>query len=160
MPHKSVVGLFQSKEQAEKAANDLRNKGFTENEISVVAKDDNQQGREEGNRYTNQRVGDGTAMGAGIGGAAGLLASAGALAIPGIGPILAIGPLAATLTGAVGGGIAGGLVDFGIPEERGRHYEEQVKQGRILAAIKTSDNKVEEAARILRQNGAQDVETH
>ena len=84
----------------------------------------------------------------------------GALLIPGVGPIIAAGPIAATLTGVVTGGIAGGLIDYGIPEERGEYYEEQVRQGGILVSMKASDEKVEEAASILRQYGASDVELH
>ncbi|HHY47360.1 MAG TPA: hypothetical protein GX506_08710, partial [Firmicutes bacterium] len=94
------------------------------------------------------------------GGAAGLLAGLGALAIPGIGPIVAAGPLAATLSGAVTGGLVGGLVDLGIPDERGRYYEERVKQGGVLTAVKTDARKADEAARILRESGATDVEMH
>ena len=48
-----------------------------------------------------------------------------ALLTPGVGPIAA-GPWL-LLTGVAGGGLVGSLVDFGIPEERGRHYEERVK---------------------------------
>jgi hypothetical protein len=49
---------------------------------------------------------------------------------------------------------------LGIPEESGRKYEEHVKSGKIVAAVKTSDDKVEDAAEVLRRNGAYDVETH
>jgi uncharacterized membrane protein len=73
---------------------------------------------------------------------------------------MAAGPIAGMLSGAATGGIAGGLIDWGIPEERGRHYEERVRQGKILAAVRTDDRKVQEAAEILRRNGARDVETH
>ena len=88
------------------------------------------------------------------------MVGAGALAIPGFGPILAAGPIAAALSGAVAGGIAGGLIDWGIPAESSRRYEQQVAQGNILAVIKTSSAKVQQAAQILRQNGANDVESH
>ena len=58
------------------------------------------------------------------------------------------------------GGIAGGLIDWGIPEEVSRRYENSVRQGGILAVIRTSDSSVNQAATILRQNGAKDVESH
>jgi uncharacterized membrane protein len=88
------------------------------------------------------------------------LAGVGALAIPGIGPIVAAGPLAGALSGAVTGGVAGGLIDLGIPEDKGRQYEENLKQGGVLAVIETSDDKANDASSILRQYGAKDVETH
>ena len=88
-----------------------------------------------------------------------MLAGAGALLIPGVGPIIAAGPLAAFLTGVVGGA-AGGLVDFGIPEERGRYFEERVKKGDILVTLKANDDEISEIASILESNGAEDVESH
>ena len=82
------------------------------------------------------------------------------MAIPGVGPIVAAGPIAAALGGAVAGGVAGGLIDWGIPAEVSRRYEQQVAQGGILAVIHTDSQKVNQAAQILRQSGAKDVESH
>ncbi len=89
-----------------------------------------------------------------------MLVGAGALAIPGIGPIIAAGPIAAALSGAVAGSIAGGLIDWGIPAETSQKYEQSVAQGNILAVIRSDASKVQQAAQILRQNGASDVESH
>jgi uncharacterized membrane protein len=105
-------------------------------------------------------VADGTATGGVIGGLAGLAVGAGALAIPGIGPLIAAGPIAGLLSGAATGGIAGGLIDWGIPQERGKFYEEKVKQGNILVSVRTSANRINDAADTLRRNGARDVEVH
>jgi len=105
-------------------------------------------------------VSQGATWGGAAGGAAGLLAGLGALTIPGIGPILAAGPLAGALTGVAAGGLGGALIDYGIPENEGRRYEEDIKKGEILVAIKSSDEKVADAARVFRENGAHDVVTH
>lgn len=161
---KTVIGVFRTEGQAEKAVEALRQRGYSDREISIVAKDTGRAGKAaEGARSaegagTMHNVGQGTSWGAGIGGAAGLLASAGAIAIPGIGPLLALGPLAATLGGAAAGGLAGGLVDYGIPEAEGRQYEERVKRGDILAVVSGAKD-VDLASRILRENGAEDVRT-
>lgn len=160
----TVIGVFNQMEAAEKAVKTLREKGFEENEISVVAKDEGKTVKRDmeagGELGEAENIADGTAWGGAIGGVAGLLAGVGALAIPGIGPIVAAGPLAGALSGAVTGGVAGGLIDLGIPEERGREYEKQLKQGGILAVIETSEDKANDAADILRRNGARDVESH
>lgn len=161
----TVIGVFSSRDQAEKAVSQMRSKGFSENEISIVAKGGGQAraGDEEGGGMTmgmGETIADGTTTGGVLGGVAGLMAGVGALAIPGIGPIVAAGPIAATLTGAVTGGLVGGLVDLGIPEERGRYYEGKVREGKILAAVKADSSKIDEAARIMRDNGATDVESH
>mgnify|MGYP005836549841 CR=1 FL=1 len=151
---KTVLGVFDSVDRAERAADDLQRKGFKRDEISIVAKESAARQRDTGT------LTQGVTTGSTIGGAAGLLAGVGALAIPGLGPIVAAGPLAAALTGAVTGGVAGGLVDWGIPEETGRRYEERVKEGKVVAAVRADDHKVQDAADILRRNGATEVETH
>ncbi|HOL17320.1 MAG TPA: general stress protein [Bacillota bacterium] len=152
---KVVVGVFHDRDQAESALEDLKNEGF-EKDISLVARDEEKGGMS----MENQDLTEGAFTGGALGGIAGLLAGAGALLIPGVGPIIAAGPIAATLTGVVTGGIAGSLVDYGIPEERGEYYEEQVRQGGILLTVKSSDEHIDEAASIMRNHGAGDVETH
>ncbi|PKM80473.1 MAG: hypothetical protein CVU88_04600 [Firmicutes bacterium HGW-Firmicutes-13] len=160
----TVIGVMQENSQTEDAVRALREKGIGDNEISIIARDNEQNqdyaGGGEDYTFADQNLSDGTTTGGAIGGVAGLLMGAGALLIPGIGPIIAAGPLAGALTGAVTGGIAGGLIDFGIPEERGRHFEERVKEGDILVAVKTNEKKVDSAASILRRYGAKDVESH
>ncbi len=167
---KTVLGVFSSVDQAEKAASDLQSKGISRSEISVIAKEtsarrDGSRGRDgrgdrDGSQTMSQDLSGGITTGGVIGGTAGLLAGIGALAIPGVGPIIAAGPIAAALSGAVTGGVAGGLVDWGIPEESGRKYEEHVKEGKIVTAVRCDDDKVEDCAEVLRRNGAYDVETH
>lgn len=155
---KTVIGLFDSRDQAERAVSTLRGRGFHE-EISILAADKGKAGGAarspgEGSLAT------GASTGGVLGGLAGLAMGVGALAIPGIGPIVAAGPIAGLLSGAATGGIAGGLIDWGIPAERGKFYEGKVKEGKILASVRTNEVKVNDAAQILRQNGAHDVETH
>ena len=152
---KTVIGVFTSRDQAEKAVAELRNIGF-EKEISILAKDDDTYSGTDHNSV----IADGATTGGVIGGIAGLAIGVGALAIPGLGPIIAAGPIAGMLSGAATGGVAGGLVDWGIPEERSKYYENRVKEGNIVATIKTSDDRINSAADVLRKNGAQDVETH
>ena len=59
--------------------------------------------------------------------------------LPGLGLIVA-GPLAAAIAGAGAGGTAGGLIGaligWGIPQERVAHYEEGIKSGGILMAVR------------------------
>ncbi len=155
---KVVVGVFHDRNQAEEALKTLKEQGF-DRDISLLARDEQQGGGGQGG-MGGQDLSEGTFSGGALGGIAGLLAGVGALLIPGVGPIIAAGPIAATLTGVVTGGIAGGLIDYGLPEQRGEYYEEQVRRGGILVSMKASDEKVEEAASILRQYGASDVEVH
>ncbi len=156
---KSVIGVFNSKSNAEQAVSALRNQGFTTEEINIVSKNHNKKDRQD-NEFYEDDITDGALTGGTLGGIGGLLLGAGALAIPGVGPVIAAGPIAAALSGAVAGGIAGGLIDWGIPAEAGRRYEQEVAQGGILAVIRSDANKANQAAQVLRQNGAKDVEMH
>jgi len=155
----TTIGVFSSGREAEQAVEALHEEGFTDDEISIVARDD-RDGGGGGGGMGMDNIADGAAWGSGIGALGGLMAGVGALAIPGVGPILAAGPIAATLSGAVAGGIGGGLLDLGIPEDRGRQYEEDVKQGRILCIVEADDERAEEAARLMNEAGADEVETH
>lgn len=161
---KTVIGLFDSRDQAEKAVSALRNSGFYE-EISILAADKGKTGAAMGRQdrpgaADTGSVASGVTTGGVLGGLAGLAMGVGALAIPGIGPIIAAGPIAGLLSGAATGGIAGGLIDWGIPAERGKFYEGKVREGKILASVRTDEMKINDAANILRQNGAKDVEIH
>lgn len=156
---KTVIGVFSREDSARKAVQDLVNSGFAESEISIIARD--RQRDAGGTMMTGGgNLSSGVTTGGILGGLAGLAAGAGALAIPGIGPLIAAGPLAGVLSGAATGGIAGGLIDWGIPSDRSDYYEGKVREGRILATVRTENEKIDLAASIFRNNGATDVETH
>lgn len=163
---KAVIGVFNHEDRAKEAINDLRSQGFDERDISLIVKDkqgESEEGggdRDQGFTMERQDLSEGVITGGALGGVAGILAGAGALLIPGVGPIVAAGPLAAFLTGVVGGGIVGGLVDYGIPEERGRYYESRVKQGDILVTLKVEEDETDQVTSLLKRYGAEDVESH
>lgn len=161
----TIVGVFYDRSDAEEAVEEIRNRGYTEDEISIVAREDTLQDDvetddDDGSSMFDHDLTTGTSTGGALGGLAGLLVGAGALAIPGIGPILAVGPIAAGLTGVVAGGLVGGLVDLGIPQDRSERLEDEVRQGGILAIIEAEDEESEEISDTLRDFGAKDVEIH
>src|SRR6476646_1547308 len=117
---KTIVGVFNSVQDANATVHDLEAQGISRDEISVVA-NKNASGYEtmDERDKTSDVVAD-AGIGAAIGGVGGLLLSAaGALTIPVVGPILAAGPIAAALTGAgigaAAGGLIGALTESGIP---------------------------------------------
>ena len=160
----SIIGTFSRRDEAERAIHELKRKGFGDDKVSIVAKDDQGRGGDRGEGGLKMGrgadVSGGTVTGGAIGGTAGVLAGLGALAIPGIGPIVAIGPIAAGLAGAVAGGLVGGLVDLGIPENRSKFYENKVKEGKVLAVVKADDNEVNDVREIYGKCGASDIEIH
>lgn len=163
---KTIVGLFDRQEYAEKAARQVKDQGLRTDDISIIARQgDDKTDRATatmtaGGRGVNDNISDGVVTGGILGGLAGLLIGAGSMVIPGLGIIAAAGPITGLLSGAVTGGIVGGLVDLGIPENKSRQYETDVKAGKILFSMKTDDDKVDQIATILRNNGASSVDTY
>lgn len=163
---KKVIGYFEDSNKAGEAANELKQKGFRE--ISILGNDNGKSQGRKGMNTDNQGLSGGTMTGSAIGGLAGLgigtgalgALGAAALAIPGVGPILAMGPLAAIIGGAVTGGIAGALVDYGIPKERSDFYESKIKEGKTVMILKANEDQTDAVASILRNYDAKDVRVH
>lgn len=165
---KTIVGSFDSFNEAHQVANDLRSAGFIDSDISIVANNAAGAYRDDPRVTTTDDDTDasatakGAVTGAVVGGGAGLAASLAGLAIPGIGPIIAAGPIVATLagagTGAVAGGLIGGLVDLGVPESDAQYYAESVRRGGALVTVRADGSRAEEVSEILRQHGAVDIE--
>ena len=155
----TVVGLFHSQADAERAIQRLKDEGFSENQIGVAMKDRQQQ--QELIEGTGTQAAEGAAAGAigggVLGGVIGLLAGVGALAIPGVGPIIAGGTLASTLAGAgigaAAGGLLGALVGMGVPEEDARHFDQGFRAGGTLVTV-NAGSRVEEARACLYESGA------
>jgi hypothetical protein len=162
---KTVVGSFDSISEAASAARDLRAAGFMDNDVSVIA-NNQQRSADPDVEVTEPDKVSGTATGivagGALGGAAGLAASLMGLAIPGIGPILAAGPIAAALAGAgagaVAGGLIGGLTDAGVSETHAEYYAEAVRRGGALVTVRADEGRADEAEAIIRRHGAFDIE--
>src|SRR5688572_22518194 len=165
----TVAGVFTESRHAEMALNELKDAGFTPDQVSVVAKDtrETQTMVERSDMAGAETSGaaTGALLGGLTGGLAGWLVGIGALAIPGIGPIVAAGALATTLggaaVGAVAGGLIGALVGAGIPEEDARTYETHVKEGRILITAQATNAQQAQLARdAFDRHGGSDVRAY
>jgi len=161
---KTIIGSFDRMDDADRAARTLRNAGFLDSDINFIANDVR---RDDGKaRVVETGTASGAATGAvaggALGGAAGLAASLMGLAIPGIGPILAAGPIVATLVGAGAGAAAGGLIgsltDMGVEPAHAEIYAESVRRGGTLVTVRTDESRADEAASILRDAGAVDID--
>jgi hypothetical protein len=169
-----VVALFEQRAEAEDAIRDLKNAGFSNEQIGAATQDTIAAGtgrRQLGSHEASTAEGDpekvvdetptglaeGTAAGAltggVIGGLVGLISS---LLIPGVGPLILGGVLASTLlgmgVGAAAGGFIGALVGMGVPEEDARYFDAGLRQGRTLVTVSNTDNTAE-ALTILERHG-------
>jgi hypothetical protein len=147
----TVVGLFDSLNDAVPLVQNMVDSGFSRDAISLLVND--AYGLYKNYRFISPDNPDDAqgAMGAtagAVGGTFGLLTSIGEFAIPGIGPAVAAGPLVQTLTSA-GVGTAGSLIDalvgVGIPVENAVLYAEGVRQGGTMVMVWTDDNLVQTA---------------
>jgi len=170
---KTIVGIFPSVQDAQRAAHDLENAGISRSDISVVASknvvgfdnlnESNSSKSSSKSGKTSDVVAD-AGIGAAIGGVGGLLLSAaGMMTLPVIGPVLAAGPIVAALTGAGVGAAAGGLIaaltEAGIPEEDAEHYAEGIRRGDVLVSVHARPGEAQRIGDIMDGAGAVDVDS-
>ncbi len=169
--YRRSVGLFYSRDEAERALRALKDDGFDMNRVNVIAKDADQvtqaagidTAQDEGNNAA-EGAGAGATTGTVLGGIGGLLVGLGTLAIPGVGPIIVAGEAATAIAttlagagiGAAAGGIIGGLVGLGIPEDQAKIYSDRVGSGSYLIMVNGTDADISRAERILRDNGIEE----
>src|SRR5262245_11634610 len=108
----TVAAVFQDRADAEAAIDELRNAGFTSDQIGAALRDRNEAGTlveaDTGAGGAVEGAVEGALGGGLLGGAAGFLVGlVSALLIPGIGPIVAAGTIAAALAAAGGTAVAG-----------------------------------------------------
>lgn len=167
---KTISGSFDNRERAERAFSALLDKGFRQEDISLIMTDKARNTLFENNNETaivekNETTGDKAAKGGFAGAAAGGLLFAlvggltavGSIVIPGAG-LLAVGPiigaLAAGGAGAATGGLLGALLAAGFAEDEAAVYEAELKAGRALIVVQAQDSQVATARSILRDAGA------
>lgn len=159
---KAVFCIAKSEEQATSIVNQLKEAGFSNDDVSVLLPD--RAGSRDFAHEHHTKAPEGAATGAIAGGVMagvlGWLVGIGSLAIPGVGPLIAAGPILAALSGAAAGGavggLAGGLVGLGIPEYEAKQFEGKVKNGNILISVHTEDSKERSVAKQIFDNAHAD----
>ena len=144
-----LTGLFRDRDSAERAYQSISDRGYTRDDVNVVMSDETRKrhftGTADGRETElGTKAAEGAGIGGAIGGSLGAIAAAIAavgttIALPGLGLVIA-GPLAAAIAGAgagaATGGIVGALIGWGIPEERVKHYDQGIREGGILMAVR------------------------
>jgi hypothetical protein len=145
-----MTGLFRDRESAEQAYESLRTRGYGEQDVNLLLTDATRKhwypGDKNDTALGQKATGTKAMAGAGVGGAVGttvgavlaVVAATATVAIPGLG-LLAAGPVAAALAGAGAGGVAGGvigaMVGAGIPDDRAKLYDEELKRGGMVMGV-------------------------
>ena len=169
----TVTGIFQSREQAEKAIQQIHAAGIRNDRIALLTPDTDQKTAEQIVPTSDtEQPGMGKAMGGTVGGAMGVAggaslgAAAASVLIPGVGPVIAGAILGAAILGA-GGTVTGmaagealeeGLVS-GLPHDELFLYEDAVAKGRSVVIAFAENEELEEKARtIMASAGAESVD--
>ncbi|MGI9104599.1 MAG: hypothetical protein ACR2IF_19325 [Terriglobales bacterium] len=162
-----VVGVFQSRVEAEHAVRDLRENAFGERQIIFITPECNPQELANVPTTAAEEPGIGKAissyLGAAIGAGAGfgLGTAAASLVIPGVGPIFAVGLGAAALLG-LGGAAVGASVgeetetrlDEGIPRDEINDLREFLRRGSTLVIVNVNTpERVDQAQQVIRDHG-------
>jgi hypothetical protein len=153
-----VTGLFRDRDSAERAYQSVSDRGYTREDVNLAMSDETRErhfGDTDGRKTElGTKAAEGAGIGGAIGGSLGAIAAAIAavgttIALPGLGLVIA-GPLAAAIAGAgagaATGGVVGALIGWGIPEERVKQYDEGIREGGILMAVRPRND--EDAAHI------------
>ena len=158
-----VIALFPDPEAAADAVRQLKEAGFTSEEVGAIMRKRGPKGEVleelvegEDLDVETEAVKTGAATGGVIGGVFGLL---GSLLIPGLGPVTLGGVLASTLLGAgagvVTGGLVGLLVGMGLSRSEAEYFDRGVRGGGVLVTVQPGvQTRTAEARSILRGVGA------
>jgi len=143
----NVVGIFETRTEAESAIQRLKGAGVAPEAISLAMKDIRESSDLVEATGANDLSGEGATAGAVSGAAVGTLVGlalvGSTFVLPGVGTFLIGGPLAAALAGAgigaASGGLLGALIGAGIPETEAEHYATGIEQGQILISTNVND---------------------
>jgi uncharacterized protein YjbJ (UPF0337 family) len=140
-----VTGAFRDRDSAERAYSSLTNRGYSQDDVNLIMSEDTRKKYFDDDTQSGlgSKAMEGAGAGGAIGGTLGAIVAAVAavgtsVAIPGLGLVIA-GPIAAALAGAGAGGLTGGiigaLVGAGIPEERAKLYDADIRKGGIVMGV-------------------------
>ncbi|MFO1241763.1 MAG: general stress protein [Rickettsiales bacterium] len=159
---KIVTGSFDNRANAERAIDELLDRGFMRDDISLVMSDRTRDTLFTKEETTGDKAAKGGITGAAATGAAGALlaglSAVGSIVIPGAG-LLAVGPLVAALTGAGAGaavgGLTGALLAAGFAEDDAKLSEDEIRRGRAVVVVHSPDAQSSVARSVLRDSGAE-----
>jgi len=169
----AISGVFRSRQDAEKAINELRRARIPDDRIGLITPGGDGEEIERGLPVADtEQPGMGRAMGAAVGGAMGAAGGAtlglavATLAVPGIGPVLAFGMVGAALLGIVGATAGSAVGDKleeelgeGVPHEDIYLYEDALRHGHSVILVYTENgDESDRTEDVLMNCGAMDLD--
>jgi uncharacterized membrane protein len=153
----SVVAIYDTHAQAERAVKELQEAGVDMKSLSIAGKDTHTDEHVVGYCNAGDRMKHWGKVGAFWGGFWGLLFGSGLFLIPGLGPILIAGPLVAWIIAGLEGAVVvggvtalgAGLVSIGIPKDSVLKYEVALKTDKYLLVVHGTEDAVTNAKNII-----------
>lgn len=130
-----VIGISSDRSQAQRAYQQLGQRGFPAETISIMYLSPGELEEAEG----RQEVAKGAAVGGATGGTIGAIAGLATVAIPGIGPVLAAGILGTAMAGTAVGGVLGAWSQIGLEDDLAEQYNRGLQSGDTVLAIDVPD---------------------
>jgi uncharacterized membrane protein len=164
----TIVAVYNSHPEAEKAIKELQKSGFDMKKLSIVGKGYHTEESVVGYYNTGDRMKHWGKLGAFWGGLWGLLIGSALFVLPGIGPVLVAGTLVAAVVGVLEGAVAVGglsaigaaLYSLGIPKNSVIEYETAIKTDKFVLVANGTADEVEKAKGILQATKPESLETH
>ncbi|MBS1782685.1 MAG: hypothetical protein JSS78_06445 [Bacteroidetes bacterium] len=140
--HKTIIAVYENHDDAIKAVEELKSKGFGKRHISLVGKLDVD---DDMDSHAMSKATKGVGATVILGTTAGVLSGVGLIAIPGLGFLYGAGALVGAIAGfdfgAIAGGVVANLLLDGEKSIIADSYDEQLKAGNTLVVLKTTPEK-------------------
>jgi hypothetical protein len=153
---RAVIGVFKSLDQAKEATVEIRGESLANNYISVVVRSrtlysgkHQEEFAQELTRFPAEKM---------LGIFDGYLVQSGPIELPEVGEVMAGGPLAGALVQETEKGLAGNLANYGVTKDHANHYEQAVKDGRVLVVVEADSDYINEIANHLYTYGGRQIE--
>lgn len=158
---KSVVGIFASRSEAERAAENLRSLDVTN--INLLVPGASERDVAAVRTVEAEQPGMGKAVGGVVGAALGAATTA---LLPGVGPIIAVGvaagELVGAIVGAVGGAVIGGALEDsfvkGLPVDELYLYKDALRKGRTILIAFADDAQADAVRQLMQQAGVESLD--
>ena len=164
---KTIVAVFNNQDNAQRAAEQIKEQGLRTDDISIVAKQAEEgnggnmrmqrgAGGENSMEMKNDNISNGLITGGILGGAAGLLIGAGSIGCSRSWHSCSSRSYNRIIIRCCYWWNLGSLIDLGIPKIEVK-IRKRCKRGKILFSMKVDEDKIDEISSILRNNMAESV---
>lgn len=156
----TVIAVFRSAADAQLAVEDLKEHGFSHDQLSLVTRADERELLAANPSQHGDQMEKSAVKGAAAGGLLGLLAGSALLVIPGLGPVFFAGAMASGITGSLVGGLVGAMGGWGVKDDHIRQYEAALEKDKALVVITGTPSRLAEGRALLLASLAESVTLH